>query len=586
MCSRHPAYSTSRHICCLWYLLTVISAVRCGVSPSIDVDIFSMRSPIKCYKDDLIPVLKVTWDKFKLEVNQVPDTGSITKYFLQSEGANLRSNAVACMSMQNLSSFHFSITGNFLNQPVELYFDYMLEDANGFFHYPKSAKKLSFWLKKINGQPVFEEGEMPDLPWNFFFQYVIQDTTFMNGTLSTNCNLFETNSKPMCIYKSLLNLQANQLSWIAEGKIHRSLDSAILSARLTGSASHQPIDPLFFNANWNTSQELFVLCSDLVLGEQSLLSLTIKSSSLNGWQLSVEIVSFAFDWRWFINWSILPKQDGREVTAISEGNYLFQPSAIPIRYRFGLLESNSSSRVFLLRHNISSALYRFEGNMTIDVESTDSDPEIITKITQKIRTSSLERPLRLDLQQIFHQSGYWTWETVVLRSGLFDMHVSGHWNDTIFQHYRKLFQIHSHDEDCLPSLNLEFDYSDRRRFYHQISYPFLACSYGLLVQLSESFTFIPAEVRILYRDEFETNHSRSILQLKFSEINSILNAQASVEWLDVNRMIAAIKNQLNKITAWMADEQHPINELLKPIFRRPTLANSFANVLKWLEIYF
>lgn len=87
----------------------------------------------------------------------------------------------------------------------------------------------------------------------------------------------------MCIYKSLLNLQANQLSWIAEGKIHRSLDSAILSARLIGSASHQPIDPLFFNANWNTSQELFVLCSDLVLGEQSLLSLTIKSSSLNGY---------------------------------------------------------------------------------------------------------------------------------------------------------------------------------------------------------------------------------------------------------------------------------------------------------------
>ncbi|XP_059350999.1 uncharacterized protein LOC130694286 isoform X2 [Daphnia carinata] len=582
MCSRRPASSSSKHISSLWYLLAVIFAVRCGVSPSIDNDIFSMRSPIQCFRDDLIPVLKITWDEFRVEVNQVPETGSVIKYFLQSEGANLRSTAVACISTQNLPLFKFSITGNLLNQPVEFYFDPMLGDTNGFFHYPKSAKKLSFWLKKMGDQ---QDGEMQGFPWNFFFQYVIQDTPFINGTLSTNCNLYETNSKPMCIYKSILNFPTSQVSWVAQGKIHRSSDSSILSARLTRSASHQPIAPLFFNANWNTSQESFSLSSDLVLGEQSLLSLAITSSFLNGWQLHLEILSFAFDWRWSSNLSILPKQDGREVTAISEGNYLFQPSPIPIRYRFGLLEGNSSSQVFMLRHNISSALYRFEGNMSIDVEPTDSHPEIITKITQKIRTSSLERPLRLDLQQIFHESGYWTWETVVLRSGLFDMHVSGHWNDTVLQHYRKLFQIHSHDEDCLPSMNLELDYSDRRRFYHQISYPFLACSYGLLVQLSDTSRFLPAEVKILYRDEFKANHSRSILQLKLSEVNSILNAKVSTEWSDINRMTAAIKNHLDKITNWMADEQHPINQLLKPILRRPTLAKSFADALKWLENY-
>ncbi|KAI9556574.1 hypothetical protein GHT06_016364 [Daphnia sinensis] len=581
MCIRHPTTS-SKHISSLWYLLTVIFAVKCGVTPSIDVDIFSVRSPTTCFKDDLIPILKITGNEFTVKVSQVPEPGSINKYFLQSEGANLRSNAVAWMSTQNQSSFNFSITGNLFNDPVEFHFDYIPGETNGFFHYPKSAKKLSFWLKKMTDQ---QEDEMQNTPWNFFSEYLIEDTTFMNGTFSTNCNLSETYSKSMCVYKSVFNLQANQLSWIADGKIHRSSDSAILSARLTGSASHQSRDPLFFNANWNTSQETFVLTSDLVLGELSLLSLTIKSSSLNGWQLNLEVVSFAFDWQWFSSWSIIPKQDGREVTGISEGNYLFLPSSIPIRYRFGLLENNSTSQVFALRHNISSALYRFEGNMTIDVKPTDSVPEIVTKITQKIHTPSLERPLRLDLQQIFHQSGYWTWETVVLRSGLFDMHVSGHWNDTILQHYRKLFQIHSHDEDCLPSVNVKLDYSGRRRFYHRMSYPFLACTYGLLVQLSESSGFVPAEVKILYQDEFKTNHSRSILQLKLSEVNSILNAQVSVEWLEINRVIAAIKNQLDKLTNWMADEQHPINQLLEPILRRPTLAKSFSDALKWLENY-
>lgn len=261
----------------------------------------------------------------------------------------------------------------------------------------------------------------------------------------------------------------------------------------------------------------------------------------------MELVSLAFDWRFFSNWNIEPKGDGRAVTGIAEGNYLFQPCAIPIRYQFGLSESNSSSRVFILRHNVSSALYCFEGNMTIDVEPTDSEPDIVTKITQKIRTSSLERPLRLDLQQIFHQSGHWTWETVVLRSGLFDMHVSGHWNDTIFHRYRKLFQIHSHDQDCLPSINFEVNYSDRLRFYHQVSYPFLACSYGLLVQFSDPSSLVPAEVKVLYRDEFKTNHSWSIFQLKLSKVNSVLNARASIEWLDIKRMMMALKNQQDKV---------------------------------------
>ena len=105
-------------------------------------------------------------------------------------------------------------------------------------------------------------------------------------------------------------------------------------------------------------------------------------------------MSLAFDWRWFSNSVIQPTQDGRQIVAFSEGNNLIHKIALPIKYLFGLVESNSSSRVFELRHNVSSALYRFEGNMTVDLKPSDSEPQIVTKITQKVRTSSLNRAIR------------------------------------------------------------------------------------------------------------------------------------------------------------------------------------------------
>ena len=264
-------------------------------------------------------------------------------------------------------------------------------------------------------------------------------------------------------------------------------------------------------------------------------------------ELSLELESLAFDWRWFSNSEIQPTQDGRKIVAFSEGNYLIHPSPIPIKYLFGLIESNSSSRVFELRHNVSSALYRFEGNMTVDVRPSNSEPQIVTEITQKVRTSSLERAIYLDLRQIFHKSGHWNWETVVLKSGLFDMHVSGHWNHTILQLYRKRFQIHSHDEEYLPSLNFEINYSDSLRFHHLISFPFLACSYGFLIEFINPSSFVPAHVQILFNNEFQTNLSRSILQLNLYEVNGVLNADASATWLEIVRISEGIRKQLKKV---------------------------------------
>lgn len=261
--------------------------------------------------------------------------------------------------------------------------------------------------------------------------------------------------------------------------------------------------------------------------------------------MKIEIISHAFDWQLVSSWTI-QNERGRKISSVTEGNYFFRPSAVPIKYLFGYLENQSSLRVVDLRHNISSALYHFEGNMTVDVEpNPDSEPAIITQITQKIRTP-LERPIHLDLQQIFHKCGEWSWETVVLKSGCLNMHVNGLWNHSIFDLYKKRFEFHSHDEDYFPSVNLAINYFDRLRFHHHVVFPFLARSYEILIEFANS-SFFPMNFNILFRDEFKTNFSRSIVQLNVHKNLEVLNAHASTEWLDMKIMKEAISSQLKKV---------------------------------------
>ena len=258
------------------------------------------------------------------------------------------------------------------------------------------------------------------------------------------------------------------------------------------------------------------------------------------------MLSVVFDWRLFSNWTIQPEQDGRNIFSISEANYYVQPTAKPIKYLFGLTQNNSSSRVLDLRHNISSTLYRFEGNMTVELEPLGSDLAIVTEINQKIETS-LKRPFYQDLRQIFHQIGHWNWETVVMKSGLFDMHVSGHWNHTVFDLYGKRFQFQSHDESYLPSLNLAIDYSDRLSFHHIFSFPFLARTYNLFIDFSNPSSFLPAQIQILFRDEFKTNFSRNIMQLNLLKEDGVFNAHASTNWSDLSLIIEGITSQFGKV---------------------------------------
>lgn len=258
------------------------------------------------------------------------------------------------------------------------------------------------------------------------------------------------------------------------------------------------------------------------------------------------MLSSAFDWQLFSNWTIQPEREGQKVFSVSEANYYIQPTAIPIKYLFGLTQNNSSSKIFDLRHNISSALYSFEGNMTIELEPLGSELAVITEITQKVR-SALKHPLYQDLRQIFQKTGHWNWETVVMKSGLFDMHVSGHWNYSIFDLYGKRFQFRSHDENYLPSLNLEISYSDRRSFHHVFSLPFLARTYSLLIDFNNSSSFFPVQIQILFRDEFKTNYSRNIVELSLLKEDGVLKAHASSSWSDLILIVEGITNQIRKV---------------------------------------
>lgn len=207
----------------------------------------------------------------------------------------------------------------------------------------------------------------------------------------------------------------------------------------------------------------------------------------------------------------------------------------------------SALQVVDLRHNISSALYHFEGNMTVELEPMpDSEPAVITQIYQKIRTS-LEKPVHLDLQQIFHKCGEWSWETVVLKSGWLNMHVNGLWNHSIFDLYKKQFQFHSHDEDNFPSLNFALNYSDRLRFHHHATFPFLARSYDIMIEFTNPSSFFPMNFNILFRDEFKTNFSRSVFLFNVHKNFGVLNAHASGEWLDLKIVMEGIKNQLTRV---------------------------------------
>lgn len=266
------------------------------------------------------------------------------------------------------------------------------------------------------------------------------------------------------------------------------------------------------------------------------------------WDLKVDIVSRKFDWQFRSNWTSTLNGNSREISSITEGNYLYQPVLEPIKYLFGFVDNQSPSRLVDIRHNISSALYWFEGNMTVDVDSQSgmTPAAVITQISQKVRTL-VDKEIYVDLQQIFHKSGDWNWETVVMKSGLFNMHVNGLWNRSLLHLYEKRFQFNSIDEAYVPSFNIDISYADNLRFFHRITIPFMARSYDVVIELSNPNLLFPMVFKILFRDEFKTNYSQTIAQLELFNADKIINARATTDWPHLKFVYESVCYQFLKV---------------------------------------
>jgi len=147
----------------------------------------------------------------------------------------------------------------------------------------------------------------------------------------------------------------------------------------------------------------------------------------------------------------------------------------------------------------------------------DKNSAVVTEIWQKVN-SPLAKGLFMDLRQIFHQSGFWNWETVVMKSGLVDMHVSGQWNNSVLDYYRKRFQFHSHTEESIPSFSLTLECNNRLHFHNHFHFPFLALAYGVTLNLTP-YSLLPINLQVSMHDEFISNFSYPISKVRFYQNN-------------------------------------------------------------------
>jgi hypothetical protein len=87
--------------------------------------------------------------------------------------------------------------------------------------------------------------------------------------------------------------------------------------------------------------------------------------------------------------------------------------------------------------------------------------------------------------------------------------------------------------------------------------------------------------------------------------NGCLNADGSANWFEIFRITDGVRRQLEKVnllnkfashchsaffqifqlTNWIADDQHPINQLLQPILQRSTLAHAFGDVYTLSKVF-
>lgn len=298
------------------------------------------------------------------------------------------------------------------------------------------------------------------------------------------------------------------------------------------------------------------------------------------WHLDMDTASPFFNWRWITNLTKSGQSNQRLIELTSRANYFNRPIIQPITYRFGYKESNQS-HLLDLRHNITSELYHFESNLTIDCHPKG---EIVTMIHQKA-ASSLSQLFYLELKQIFHQMATSFWETVVMKTGLVDMHVTGSWEQSIFHFYRKQFVFHSLIEDLLPSTTINLRYSDSHEFLHEILFPFLARKLVLLVDWQDSFQRLSLSDQNL----FLSNETTNILEMLMfrREQCQVVKLVSDAKFED---FLSQITNHLRKIHKHLlsicANDHHPLNQLLKPLLGKSTICQFLNDIPLSIHLLF
>ena len=254
----------------------------------------------------------------------------------------------------------------------------------------------------------------------------------------------------------------------------------------------------------------------------------------------MELASPLYNWQWMTSTTKSGRPGDRRIDITSRANYILRPITNPITYLLSYRESNQS-RLLDLRHNVSSELYRMESNLTVDRDSTGA---IMTEIQQKAN-SPLGKLFNLDLKQIFHQLGSSFWETVVMTSGLVDMHVSARWEHSILEFYRKRFTFHSHSEDLLPSTIITVEYSDCRRFRHEVLLPFLARKYVLLIEFQDLHSYQPVHFSLSDQNQFLSNETGNTLEIDLfkTEVPNIV----IVSQENLNQFLVQLANQSKKV---------------------------------------
>jgi len=435
----------------------------------------------------------------------------------------------------------------YISKGFKVVFNISINSDQMLFTFSKGVEHYRIFAAKI------------DEKWNFGYRCPQSSEDIINGMFITSSSILQ----------GFININIPEVGpeWSGEAMLEQLSNGGRISLNLGTNATS-------FKATWSSTNTTYQLTSQAAQSDlESFLHLDLNSHYSNSvWLLDLDIASPFFNWRWTTHMAKSNQSNQRSIELTSQANYFQQPISQPITYLLGYKENNTS-RLLDLRHNISSELYHFEGNLTVDCHSTG---EIITAIDQRA-ASPLSQLFHLELKQIFHQMATSFRETVVMNTGLVDMHVTGRWEQSIFHFYRKQFVFHSLVEELLPSATINLHYSDNRQFLHEILFPFLARKSVVLINWEDSIQ----RLSLSHQDLFLSNETANILEIIMfkSELGQNVKIVSDAKF---DHFLYQLTSQVSKIHKHLLlvceNVHHPLNQLFKPLLKRPSICQFWNDI--------